>query len=53
MPSETQPAPASKGLLWAGWVMSALPSLFLLLDGVMKLVKPAIVVETTVGLGYP
>ena len=33
--------------------MSAIPSLFLLVDGVMKLVKPAVVVETTVQLGYP
>jgi hypothetical protein len=33
--------------------MSALPSLFLLVDGIMKLVKPAVVVETTVQLGYP
>jgi hypothetical protein len=40
-------------MFWAGWVMSALPALFLLVDGVMKLVKPAIVVETTVQLGYP
>ena len=51
--SDTQPAPVSKGKLWAGWIMGALPSLFLLVDGVMKLVKPAIVVETTVQLGYP
>jgi hypothetical protein len=29
------------------------PALFLLVDGVMKLVQPAIVVETTVQLGYP
>jgi hypothetical protein len=33
--------------------MSALPSLFLFVDGIMKLVKPAVVVETTVQLGYP
>lgn len=33
--------------------MSALPALFLVFDGVMKLVKPAIVVEATVELGYP
>jgi hypothetical protein len=33
--------------------MSALPALFLLVDGVMKLMKPAIVVEATVHLGYP
>jgi hypothetical protein len=33
--------------------MSALPALFLLVDGGMKLVKPAPVVEATVRLGYP
>ena len=32
--------------------MSALPALFLLVDGGMKLVKPAPVVEATVRLGY-
>ena len=32
--------------------MSRLPALFLLVDGAMKLAKPAIVVETTVKLGY-
>jgi hypothetical protein len=53
MQSDTQPAPVSKGMLWTGWIMSGLPSLFLLVDGVMKLVKPAIVVDTTVQLGYP
>lgn len=39
--------------LWAGRVISALPVLFLLMDGVMKLAKPAMVVEATVKLGYP
>ena len=43
----------SKGTLWAGRIISGLPVLFLLVDGVMKLVKPAPVVEATVGLGYP
>jgi hypothetical protein len=33
--------------------MSGLPALFLLVDGVGKLVKPAPVVEGTVQLGYP
>jgi len=32
--------------------VSRLPALFLLVDGAMKLAKPAIVVETTVKLGY-
>ncbi len=32
--------------------MSTLPALFLLLDGAMKLAKPAFVVEATVQLGF-
>ena len=51
MQSNTQTV--SNKALWAGRVISALPVLFLLMDGVMKLVKPAIVVETTVKIGYP
>ena len=45
--------PVSKGKLWGGRIMSWLPALFLLVDGVMKLFKPAVVVEATVKLGYP
>lgn len=42
----------AKKLLWVGRILSSLAALFLLIDGVMKLVKPAVVVETTVKLGY-
>jgi len=38
--------------LWIGRIVGGLPALFLLVDGVMKLVKPAVVVEATVKLGY-
>lgn len=44
---------SKKSLVWAGRILSALPVLFLLLDGVMKVVKPPFVVEATVQLGYP
>src|SRR5262249_14869419 len=37
---------------WTGGILSVLPALFLLFDAAMKLVKPAFVVEATVGLGY-
>ncbi|HKQ91396.1 MAG TPA: DoxX family protein [Blastocatellia bacterium] len=53
MQANDQSAPVPKKTPWAGIVVSALPALFLLLDGVMKLAKPAVVVETTVQLGYP
>ena len=43
---------SNKGSLWVGRISSALPALFLLLDGIMKLVKPVFVVEATVQLGY-
>ncbi len=46
-------APVSKGRLWAGRIMSGLPVLFLLMDGVMKLMKPEFVVKATLQLGYP
>jgi hypothetical protein len=45
-------APVAKGSLWAGRVATALPALFLLLDGVAKLFKPAAVIEATTQLGY-
>ena len=43
---------SSSRALWAGRVIGALPALFLLIDGIMKLVKPPVVVEATVKLGY-
>jgi hypothetical protein len=46
-------APVSKAMLWAGRIMTALPVLFLLMDGIMKLMKPQPVVKATVELGYP
>ena len=52
MQPDTQTAPISKTALWAGRIISALLALFLLMDGVMKLLKPAFVVEGTVKLGY-
>jgi len=44
--------PVSKKNLWIGRIVSGLPALFLLVDGAMKLVKPAVVVEATTKLGY-
>jgi DoxX-like family len=51
--SDAQSVPLSKGRLWTGRIMSALPALFLFIDAVGKLLKPAPVVEGTVQLGYP
>jgi hypothetical protein len=43
----------SKKLLWAGRIVSGVTVLFLLVDGVMKLLKPVVVVEATRQLGFP
>jgi hypothetical protein len=53
MSSDHQSKRVPTPLLWAGRVMSALPALFLLLDAIMKFVKPEPVVKATVELGYP
>src|SRR5262249_42198543 len=39
--------------LWASRIMGALPALFLLVDGAMKLFKPTVVIESSAQLGYP
>jgi hypothetical protein len=43
----------SKPRLWIGRILSVLAILFLLMDAVMKFIKPPVVVSTTVSLGYP
>src|SRR6185369_4027229 len=53
MPADNQTTSISKGRLWAGRIIGGLPALLLLVDAIMKFVKPAPVVETTVKLGYP
>ena len=42
----------SSGRVWTGRIVSWLTGSFLLLDAVMKLFKPAFVVDATVQLGY-
>jgi hypothetical protein len=41
-----------KKIVWTGRILSGLAALFLLVDGGMKLWKPAVVVEATRQLGY-
>lgn len=43
----------TKPQIWTGRVLAGLVSAFLLLDGAMKLFKPAVVVKATLELGYP
>lgn len=52
MQTIAQPMLDSKPALWTGRVITGLPFLFLLLDGVVKLFKPAPVVEGTIKYGY-
>ena len=42
----------SKPTRWISYVMSGLVILFMLLDGIMKFVKPPEVIEGTLALGY-
>ena len=53
MLSDTPTDPVSKKMLWAGYIISALPVLMLIVSGAMKLVKSAPVVEGFVRFGYP
>ena len=41
------------GGVWAGWILSGLVVLFLVLDSAMKLVPLQVVVDTTRDLGWP
>jgi DoxX-like protein len=43
----------SKQALWTGRVLSALPLLFLLFDGVIKVIKIQPVIDSMATLGYP
>ena len=43
----------SSGALWAGRIVSGLVVLFMVFDGVMKLMRPVQVVDATKQLGYP
>src|SRR6202035_152060 len=51
-PVKSEPV-ISKKIVWVGRILSGLAVLFLLVDGGMKLWKPAVVVEATRQLGYP
>lgn len=51
METHTHPAP-SKAAFWAGWILSALPGLMLLMSGVMKFVQPEGTPEGFAHLGW-
>lgn len=45
--------PVSKVALWAGWIMSAVPVLMLLMSAAMKFAKPQPVIDGFTKLGWP
>ena len=53
MESTGQSVPVSKASLWTGRVISGLVVLFMLFDGVSKVMKAQQVIEATVRLGFP
>src|SRR5579884_519715 len=53
MQSATLTAPASRGRLWTGRVLSTVIALFMLMDATMHLVKPAPVTEAFARIGVP
>jgi hypothetical protein len=52
MSAEPATTPVSNKLIWAGWIVSVLPVLMLVMSGVMKLLKPPEVVDGFAKLGY-
>ena len=52
MSSYPQGTAVSKKVLWAGWIVSVLPALMLLMSAVMKFVKTPEVVEGFTHLGW-
>jgi hypothetical protein len=52
MENNIQPT-VSKGALWAGYILSALPVLLLIFSAVLKLMKPPQVVEGFAHFGIP
>ena len=51
--SATEVAASSKMMIWTGRALTALTALFMLFDAVMKILKPAQVLEANTRLGYP
>ena len=49
----TETETSSRKMIWSGQILTVLTALFMLLDGVMKIVKPAQVLEANARLAYP
>jgi hypothetical protein len=53
MKTVAQAATTSKARLWGGWIISSVVVLFLVFDGITKVLKVAPVVEASARLGLP
>ena len=53
MQGDKQTGPASKKMLWAGRIISALPVLLMVFGGVFGVLKPAVAVPGFLHYGYP
>jgi hypothetical protein len=53
MNTPIHPRVESRGMLWAGHIITVLVALFLLFDSAVKLLKTSQAVQGTVQLGYP
>ncbi len=49
----TEAGENSRKMIWSGRILTVLTALFMLLDGVMKIVKPPQVLEANARLAYP
>ena len=53
MPVSVETTAPSKARLWTGRILTALALLFLLFDGIMKLIRPLAVTQAMTQLGFP
>jgi len=53
MASAAQSAPVSKATLWTGRIISGLVVLFMIFDGVTKVMKVQQVIDATIRIGFP
>jgi len=53
MSVESKMVAASKSMVWIGWIMSGIVVLFLLFDGITKLIMIDPVVDATIRIGFP
>jgi hypothetical protein len=53
MSVESRMVTGSRSMVWIGWIMSGIVVLFLLFDGITKLIMIDLVVDATMRIGFP